>query len=160
MDDHEIFIGAASADDVITISTSSTFDLSSLPAIDTIDISDINLSSFNSYNYGNVTISTGATGAQGPLYTSSGMNGTWGTIGPAGITSSAGLHVNSDAVFEGDVKIKGISIVETLSKIEKRLSILRPDPEKLEHFEALRKAYEHYKTLEALCEIPPPEEEK
>jgi hypothetical protein len=41
-----------------------------------------------------------------------------------------------------------------LATIEKRLSILTPDPAKLEHFEALQKAYQHYKTLEALCEIP------
>jgi hypothetical protein len=41
-----------------------------------------------------------------------------------------------------------------LTTIEKRLAILTPDPAKLEHFEALQKAYQHYKTLEALCEIP------
>jgi hypothetical protein len=46
-----------------------------------------------------------------------------------------------------------------LETIEKRLSILQPDPEKLAHFESLRKAYEHYKTLEALCELPAKEEE-
>jgi hypothetical protein len=41
-----------------------------------------------------------------------------------------------------------------LATIEKRLAILTPDPAKLEHFEALQKAYDHYKTLEALCEVP------
>jgi hypothetical protein len=100
-----------------------------------------------SSNYGNITIGT----------SNSGFNGSWSN---SYMTSgSAGLHVTANAEFEGDVKIKGVSILETLQKIEKRLAILRPDPEKLEHFEALRKAYEHYKTLEALCEVPKKEEE-
>lgn len=43
------------------------------------------------------------------------------------------------------------SLVETISKIEERLSILVPNPEKLKQFEALKQAYENYKTLEALC---------
>ena len=43
--------------------------------------------------------------------------------------------------------------------MEQRLSILVPDPEKLEKFEALKKAYEHYKTMEALC-FPNDKEEK
>lgn len=122
---------------------------------DTISISSTNnlaggylYSTTPSYSYGNITINTGA-----------GMNGTWGAVGSTGavgssFTSPTGLHVTSNAEFDGDVKIKGVSILETLEKIEKRLSILRPDPEKLKHFEALRKAYEHYKTLEALCELP------
>jgi hypothetical protein len=41
-----------------------------------------------------------------------------------------------------------------METISNRLAILQPDPAKLEHFAALKKAYEHYKTLEALCEIP------
>lgn len=120
----------------------------------TIDISDNMSSSYlytnPSYSYGNVTLNT-----------TSGFNGTWGSLnaGTLASASKAGLHVSADAEFEGDVKIKGVSILETLDKIEKRLAILRPDPEKLEHFEALRKAYEHYKTLEALCELPTKEEE-
>jgi hypothetical protein len=40
-----------------------------------------------------------------------------------------------------------------LDAIEKRLGILVPDPKKLEKFEALKKAYAHYKDLERLCEI-------
>ena len=101
------------------------------------------------FSYGNITINTSG----------SGYNGSWGTVGAVGANGPAILHVTSDASFEGDVKIKGVSILETLNKIEKRLSILRPDPEKLEHFDALKKAYEHYKTLEALCELPSKEEE-
>lgn len=86
-------------------------------------------------------------GWQSPNYTFT------NTYGPSG------LKVEGDAEIEGDIKWKGRSLGDMLSTIERRLSILTPDPEKLEHFEALRKAYEHYKTLEALCELPPKENE-
>ena len=44
-----------------------------------------------------------------------------------------------------------------LEAIEKRLLILVPDPEKLEQWEALREAYDHYKSLEALIGNSEPE---
>ena len=47
----------------------------------------------------------------------------------------------------------GGAMRKRLEAIENRLNILVPDPEKLEKFEALQKAYEHYKHLEKLCEI-------
>lgn len=43
------------------------------------------------------------------------------------------------------------SLFGMISKIEERLSILVPDPAKLKQFEALKQAYENYKTLEAIC---------
>jgi len=66
----------------------------------------------------------------------------------------ATMCVTGDAEFDGDVKIKGVSICEVLSKIESRLAVLVPDQKKLEHYEALKKAYNHYNTLESLCELP------
>jgi hypothetical protein len=39
-----------------------------------------------------------------------------------------------------------------LDTIEKRLAILVPDPLKLQKYEALRKAYDHYKMLEILLD--------
>jgi hypothetical protein len=105
-------------------------------------------------------------GAQGSNYTISagaGANGTWGySTTNASIFSSSdkSLHVTGDAEIEGDLTIGGVSIKETLDAINKRLAILQPDPAKLEHFEALRKAYEHYKTLEALCQLPIKKEEQ
>ena len=41
-------------------------------------------------------------------------------------------------------------IQEQLDAINERLAILHPNPEHLEKYEALRNAYEHYKTLEHL----------
>ena len=59
---------------------------------------------------------------------------------------------------DADILIKGRSLKEFMEKMESRLAILVPDPAKLEHFESLKRAYDHYKTLEALCELPKPEE--
>ena len=54
---------------------------------------------------------------------------------------------------DGDIKIGDRSLKEFMTKMEDRLAILVPDPEKLEKFEALKRAYEHYKTMERLCQI-------
>lgn len=121
------------------------------------DCEDVLDTTMNSYSF-----STGATGAIGSapsgsyyVSTGGGSNGTWATNPYVFTTNNtSGLHVSTDAVFDGDIKWKGRSLGEMLSTIEKRLAILTPDPKKLEHFEALQKAYQHYKTLEALCEVP------
>ena len=54
---------------------------------------------------------------------------------------------------EGDIKIGDRSLKTFMDTMEKRLAILQPNPAKLEKFEALKKAYEHYKHLESLCEL-------
>jgi hypothetical protein len=71
-------------------------------------------------------------------------------ISTAGIEMAAGT----------DIKIDGQSLKEFMKKMEQRLAILVPDPTKLEKFEALKKAYEHYKTMESLCFDEPIEEPK
>jgi hypothetical protein len=92
----------------------------------------------------NVTITTGAT-----LSSWSSNPYTISSTSPSG-----NLQVNGDAEIDGDIKWQGRSLKEMFNKIEQRLAILVPDPNKLEHFEALKKAYDHYKVLEALCELP------
>jgi hypothetical protein len=140
----------------------------------TIDVRDelsgdmfIDSTSMNSYNYSystipsSITISNssssnyGATGSSGSFLTS-GLNGTsWSNVNWSGnVNPTPGLKVSGDAEFEGKVMINGRNISEFMETISNRLAILQPDPAKLEHFAALKKAYEHYKTLEALCEIP------
>ena len=58
-----------------------------------------------------------------------------------------------------DISIDGKSLKTFMNKMEERLAILVPDPAKLEKFEALKKAYEHYKLMESLCQEQPKEEE-
>ena len=119
---------------------------------------------------GNITISAGGGYGGTGVYTltgtgGSGANWTTATASPYIYTtagsngSSASLQVSGNAEIAGDLKVQGISIVETLNKINERLAILVPDPKLLEKYEALKLAYEHYKTLEALCveqDNPPP----
>jgi hypothetical protein len=102
---------------------------------------------------GNITVPAGSfstygTGiTTGQTYTiNAGASGAWGYS-----NAHPSLHVTGDTEFEGSVKIKGKDLAKSLEAIEKRLAILVPDPKKLEKYEALQKAYAHYKLLEALC---------
>lgn len=70
----------------------------------------------------------------------------WITAGTS-ITPST-LHVNGDANFEGNIKVKGVDLVEALEKIEKRLNILRVNKELEERWEELRELGEKYRALE------------
>lgn len=110
----------------------------------TINVNDpLNIHFGNSIS--NNTISNNGTiYSSGYTYASPALN--------IGNNISNSLDVKGNANFEGDLKIKGKSILETLEKIESRLAILQPDPAKLEKYEALRKAYEHYKLLEKLVQ--------
>ena len=51
-------------------------------------------------------------------------------------------------------------ISDRLQTVEERLAILVPDPDKLEKWEALKEAYNHYKSLEALIGNPKEEDEE
>lgn len=146
-----------------SITDENTIDLSSGIDYDSITI---DTSSMNSYNFSHSTLPSTITisgssssnysiGSSGSFLTS-GINGTsWSNVNWSGnVNPAPGIKVTGDAEFDGKVKINGQDIAEFMETISKRLSILVPDPAKLEHFAALKKAYEHYKTLEALCEIP------
>ena len=112
-----------------------------------IDTSLWGSNTFTINNTGSYTI--GAMGSY--LYNGSNGSSMWSTaVG----TNTPTIKVTGDAEFDQDIKVKGISVLKTLEEINRRLAILVPDPAKLEHFEALKKAYEHYKTLEALCQAP------
>lgn len=67
-----------------------------------------------------------------------------------------GIDMDDDA----DIRFGNVSLRSFLERIEQRLAILVPDPAKLERYEALRQAYEHYKTLEALCVDEPGQDNK
>lgn len=107
------------------------------------------------YDLNMSTITLGPTGSTGPVYTiSSGLPGT-GSIDWGNITVSSGydysktLEVKGDANFDGDIKVKGKSLVEAIENIEKRLAILHPNPELEEKWEKLKALGDMYRELEA-----------
>ena len=79
----------------------------------------------------------------GNLLTTTGYDYNWNVS-----SSNAGLEVRGDANFEGDVKIKGKSIVDSLEKIEEKLAILRPNEKLEEKWEKLRELRNQYIELE------------
>ena len=116
--------------------------------------------SFTSTGYAG-TISTAASGNIWP-YVATGTGNYTLTNGTGNISPSLGLSFNDqwdfnhkqslsvrgDAEFEGDIKLKGKSLSETLDKIEQRLAILHPNKE-LEHkWEKLKELGNAYRALE------------
>lgn len=75
------------------------------------------------------------------------------TIGSGGswdiVKNNHSLEVKGDANFEGDITLKGKSLVDALDKIEKRLAILHPNAELEGRWEALRALGEQYREMEA-----------
>jgi len=122
----------------------------------------ITLPSSNTFTYG-----SGATVGGITTIGNITSNNQW-TTGSSGYTLNSGnwntpntvsINTNGIDMAEGtDIKIDGQSLKEFMKKMEQRLAILVPDPKKLEKFEALKKAYEHYKTMESLCFDEPIEE--
>jgi hypothetical protein len=110
------------------------------------------VTTINSINSGHYTI--GSAGTSGQFYTSTGTSGNWNNPPTVNI-SNTGIDMKSGT----DIKIDGKSLKQFMDKMEERLAILVPDPAKLEKFEALKKAYEHYKLMESLCQELPKEEE-
>ncbi len=123
-----------------------SYELSS-SALDTITLDP----SWNTM--GTITIpTTSTTSFTGSSYTITGSNGyTYNNLGINSTTPNVMITSGGMEIKEGDIVIGERSLTKFMEKMEQRLSILVPDPEKLEKFEALKKAYEHYKTMEALC---------
>ena len=94
-------------------------------------------------------------GSASSNYYTTGTGGyTFNTTTPSVNITSGGIDMASGT----DIKVDGKSLKEFMNKMEERLAILVPDPKKLEQFAALKKAYEHYKLMEKLCQEPPKEE--
>ena len=102
---------------------------------------------------------TGTTGytigsANSTVYTTGAGSYNWNNPPTVNITGTG-----IDMAAGTDISIDGKSLKEFMNKMEERLAILVPNPKKLEQFEALKKAYEHYKLMEQLCQEQPKEEE-
>ena len=92
-------------------------------------------------NSGTYTLTTGTGTASGNISPSLTFNDTWKLPEQA-------LHVRGDANFEGDVKLNGKSLSDTLDKIEQRLAILYPNEKLEEKWEELKKLGAAYRALE------------
>ena len=136
--------------DTITIDTSAMNSMySSTITLPTSTINNLN---------GGYYISSGANGAAGSVYTTNGTGGySWNNATTTPTVNITGTGI--DMAAGTDIKIDGKSLKEFMTKLEERLSILVPDPAKLEKFAALKKAYEHYKLMEKLCQEQPKEED-
>lgn len=95
------------------------------------------------------------TGSGGYTYTLANSASTsavsWATItsdGHANLKPNS-IQVKGDAEFEGDLKIQGKSLKESLDRIEERLAILRPNEELEEKWDQLRGLRKLYMELEA-----------
>ena len=110
--------------------------------------------STNLSNFYTIGGAAGATVHYGStLGTMAGTNGTYwsanGNITTGSTTPS--MSVKGDLEVEGALTVNGKNLSKLMEKIEDRLAILaEPNPDKLEKFPALKKAYDHYKLMEKL----------
>ena len=118
-------------------------------------IDTITLDSSTMYSANTITLPSSSFTVGSTMYTTGTGTYNWNT------TTSPSVNISSDGIDMAagtDIKVDGKSLKEFMSKMEERLAILIPDPKKLEQFAALKKAYEHYKLMEQLCQEPPKEE--
>jgi hypothetical protein len=123
-------------DDTITLLDPTNTANSSIYLSDTITLPNIQ----PSYSINSIT-------GYGPASYSVGANDmfTWGNI----IPNQNALTVQGDANFESDIKIKGVSLSQTLEKIEERLAILKPNAELESRWEELKELGNRYRELES-----------
>lgn len=79
--------------------------------------------------------------------TTTGVNPTW-TINPSNTSNTNQLTVKGDAEFEGEVTIKGKSLLDAIESLEKRLGLLHPNPKLEGRWEELKELGERYRALE------------
>lgn len=160
MDKDETFT-VTSSNNINSIDTISLSDLSSTfnwqwPPLSTDQITTLQpSSSVITYPQNHPPLTVGAGGGGGTGYGIGGIGGSGKVLTTTGYdynwnvsSSNAGLEVRGDANFEGDVKIKGKSIVDSLEKIEEKLAILRPNEKLEEKWEKLRELRNQYIELE------------
>jgi hypothetical protein len=128
--------------------------MSSSYGTDTITLDSSTMYSSNTITLPSSSYTIGSAGST--LYSTGAGGYNWNNI-----NASPSVNISSDGIDMAagtDIKVDGKSLKEFMNKMEERLAILVPDPKKLEQFAALKKAYEHYKLMEKLCQEPPKED--
>ena len=138
---HDDFFISANSESSINWDWNSSI-ISPIPSLTTDQISALNQISIQPLTTGTLTTLPYITGINtGQVLTT----GTGGSGGSGGFTKHNNtLDVKGDANFEGDVKIKGKSLIESLEKIEEKLAILRPNEKLEEKWEKLRELRKQY----------------
>ena len=88
------------------------------------------------------------------VYTTNGASSSQYVFANSANTTWNNNITSTGPIIAPDFVMDGVSLKDTFEKINERLSILVPDPSKMEKFAALKAAYEHYKLLEKLCTEP------
>lgn len=112
------------------------------------------MSYFSTPTTGNVTL--GAVGAGSTTYTvlaagGAGASPVWTTSAATGLGYNSSITANGSLVLNGDdadVKINGVSLKDTLSTIEERLAILRPNTMLEKEFDELKELGDAYRAAE------------
>jgi len=100
-------------------------------------------------NTSGVYVNNITSGSSGQFLYSNGTGPAWNdTITLSTISTPHTLHVKGDAEFEGEVKIKGINLSDTLDKLEERLAILHPNERLEEKWVKLKELRKQYMELE------------
>ena len=94
-------------------------------------------------------ISVGGTGSAGQYMYSNGTTTWTDTISISQDMSPNTLKVKGNAEFDGDIKLQGKSLNDTLSKIEERLAILHPNEKLEKKWVKLKELRKQYMELEA-----------
>jgi hypothetical protein len=126
--------------DTIMNSTMNTITLGSTTNSTTGVTSGVYTTGIGGYTFGPSTTAN-------PIYTT-GINGIDWTVPQSSLKVTGQAQFESDVEVKGDIKVDGVSLKESLLKIEERLLILRRN-EKLEaRSEELRELGEKYRALE------------
>jgi hypothetical protein len=142
------------------ISSLESYTIPPLSMDDTITLSgdtstDIYTYGSGSYSYGNIAAAT-LTGTSTSIYTV--PTSPTISISPSTYSnvptwnnpySNGNIQIQGDANVDGTLKVKGVDIGETLSKIQDQLAIYQAAPELEEKWEELRELARRYKELVA-----------
>jgi len=100
-------------------------------------------------NTSGVYVNNITSGSSGQFLYSNGTGPAWNDTITLSTTSTPNtLHVKGDAEFEGDIKLNGKSLNDTLSKLEERLAILHPNERLEEKWVKLKELRKQYMELE------------
>jgi hypothetical protein len=95
-----------------------------------------------SASLGNLTVSVGGTGGSGVSYGT-----TWTTHGSTSLKPNT-IHVQGDAVFEGNITWQDRDMREWFASVESRLAILQPNTKLEAEYEELVQLRQQYVELE------------